>query len=493
MSEILGWSTAALAAIVVVVAALAWLASRYEKVGPNEVLIVSGRQGTYGDPVTGGTFTRNFRIFHGGGTFVLPIRERADRLPVELMTLELLTPEFFTKFGVPIVVSAIAQIKVRSDDPVATATAAEMFLSKSTAQMNEIAHQMMQGHLRAVISTLPFEEIHANPEAFAQTVHRLTAADLANMGIQVVSFTIRQVQDPSRYLEAIGRPQLAEVEKNAVIGEARAQRDATRGRSEADREGTVAAAQAREAAELARLKAEVAVAEAEKDRDLLVHAHSTEVARARAGSDLAYEVEQAHVRRALATEEAGVLAEQRRGRIAVEQLEIARRELELQHTVVKPAEAEQQSRAMLAAAEAEAIRVRGLAEAEIVRARGKAEADALRERALADAEGVRAHHLAEAEGMQRKAEAWKAYGSAALGELLIDRLPEVAAAVASPLAKIDRITLLQSGQDGAGAAAVTRNVVDVLAQVPAVVETVTGLRLADLVAGLGPVDEPTAP
>jgi len=88
------------------------------------------------------------------------------------------------------------------------ATAAEMFLSKSMREMNEIAHQKMQGHLRAVISTLPFEEIHANPEAFAQSVQRLTADDLANMGIQVVSFTIREIRDPSGYLKALGRPQL---------------------------------------------------------------------------------------------------------------------------------------------------------------------------------------------------------------------------------------------------------------------------------------------
>src|SRR6185436_20018618 len=103
------------------------------------------------------------KIFHGGGTFVLPLIEKVDFMSVELMTLEILTPEFFTKFGVPIVVDGIAQIKVRSEDPVAVATAAEMFLSKSPTEMNEIAHQMMQGHLRAVISTLPVEEIHANP------------------------------------------------------------------------------------------------------------------------------------------------------------------------------------------------------------------------------------------------------------------------------------------------------------------------------------------
>lgn len=486
------WAVEIAAALGIVAATLLWLVSHYQKVGPNEVLIVSGRPGTYTDPETGATRVRNFRIYHGGGTLVLPVRERADRLPVELMTLELLTPEFFTKFGVPIVVNAIAQIKVRSDDPVATATAAEMFLSKSTDQMNEIAHQMMQGHLRAVISTLPFEEIHANPEAFAQTVHRLTAEDLANMGIQVVSFTIRQVRDPSGYLQAIGRPQLAAVEKNAVVGEANARRDATRGRSSADREGAVAAAEAREASELARLKAESAIADAEKDRDLHVHANSSQVAEAKASSDLAYELQQAVVEQTLAKRRAQVEAEARKGRIALEQLEIERKELELVHVVTKPAETERARDLLVAQTAADAMRLKGASEAEVLREIGKADADAIRAKALAEADGVRARALAEAEGlkarelaiaegMERKAEAWQRYGSAALSELLIDRMPEIAAAVASPLGRIDKITMLQSGGGERGLSSVTQDVLDVMAQVPVALETVTGLRLADLV------------
>ncbi|MCA9609272.1 MAG: flotillin family protein, partial [Myxococcales bacterium] len=152
---ILGGSIVALAVLAV---------SAYRKVGPNQVLIVSGRRGRYADPATGEVHERSFRILHGGGTLVIPFKERVDVMSVELMTLDIRTPELFTKFGVPIVVDGIAQIKVRSDDLSALATAAEMFLSKTASEMNDIAHQMMQGHLRAVISTMPFEEIHANPE-----------------------------------------------------------------------------------------------------------------------------------------------------------------------------------------------------------------------------------------------------------------------------------------------------------------------------------------
>ncbi|MBL8744631.1 MAG: flotillin family protein, partial [Myxococcales bacterium] len=280
--------------------ATAMLLLRYRKVGPNKVLIVSGRRGTYLDRATGETVVKSFRIYHGGGTFVLPLREKVDLMSVELMTLEIRTPEFFTKFGVPIVVDGIAQIKVRSDDPLAVATAAEMFLSKTEKEMNEIAHQMMQGHLRAVISTMPFEQIHADPESFQQTVQRLTAADLSNMGVEVVSFTIREVRDPSGYLQALGRPQLATVQKNAEIGEAQATRDAAIGRSEADRDArigkatadraaAVTAAQANEESEQARIVAALSIAGAQAKHDEALHRYAAQVAEAQAASDIAYE------------------------------------------------------------------------------------------------------------------------------------------------------------------------------------------------------------
>jgi flotillin len=181
--------------------------------------------------------------------------------------------------------------------------------------------------------------------------------------------------------------------------------------------------------------------------------------------------------------------------IEVEELEIQRREKELVHSVRQPAEAEQHRIETLATAEqarqialarsaAEAVRLQGLAEAEVLRARGEAEADAVRVRALAEAEGRRANLLAEAEGMQRKAEAWQAYSSAALSDRLIDKLPQLASAVAAPLSKIERMVLVNSGggDGGSGVERITKGVTDVLAQLPALVSTMTGVDLSQLVA-----------
>jgi flotillin len=485
--------------------AIAMLLLRYRKVGPNKVLIVSGRRGSYLDRTTGETVVKSFRIYHGGGTFVMPLREKVDMMSVELMTLEIRTPEFFTKFGVPIVVDGIAQIKVRSDDPLAVATAAEMFLSKTEKEMNEIAHQMMQGHLRAVISTMPFEQIHADPESFQQTVQRLTAADLANMGVEVVSFTIREVRDPSGYLQALGRPQLATVQKNAEIGEAQATRDAAIGRSEAERDArigkataeraaSVTASQATQESEHARIVAALSIAEAQANHDRELHEFAAKVAAAQAASDIAYEKSRVKEAQSVAREQ-----------LALDEIVLQRREQELQASVHKPANAERYRLELIAEADAEAQRrrgaaeaeilrmhaeasadahrMRGLAEADVIRARGEANAEAQKLAAMAEADGLRAKLMAEAEGMHKKAEAWKQYGQAAMVESLISRMPEVAREIAAPLAKIDRIVLLNGGENGSsGVERISRGVTDVMMQVGTTLEALTGVDMRSMLA-----------
>jgi len=466
-----------LAGVVLGLAALAVLS--YRKVGPNQVLVVSGRRGRYVDPETGATSEKNFRIFHGGGTLVLPLVERADVMSVELMTLEIRTPEFFTKFGVPIVVDAIAQIKVRSDDPIAVATAAEMFLSKNEKEMNEIAHQMMQGHLRAVISTLPFEEIHANPEVFAQHVQRLTAADLANMGVEVVSFTIREVRDPSGFLQAIGRPQLAQVKKEAELGEANAARDAKIGRAAAERAANLTAVDATRDAEMAEVDAGMALAERKAAKDRREHELAAEVAASRAQSEVAFSLETAKRRREL-VERA----------LEVQELEVRLKEQELRREVDEPAQAARRQVEAEAQAQASKRVAEAQAEAAAERLMGEARADATRLEALAQAEGVKARLAAEAEGMRLKAEAWEHYGSTALNKLMIEQLPALAQAVAAPLAQVDKIVLVGNGEGGAGVERLTRGITDVIAQIPAIAGALTGVDLPELLSSVSTKELP---
>src|SRR6266496_3655514 len=198
--------------------------SRYTKVGPNQVLVVSGRQYKVAD-ADGTSHTRGFRIVKGGGTFVFPIIEKVDILSLELLTIDVQTPEVYTSKGVPVKVDGVAQIKVKGDD-ISIATAAEQFLSKGTDDIKNIAMQTLEGHLRAILGTMTVEEIYQNRDAFASKVQEVAAGDMANMGLGIVSFTIRDIRDSQGYLEALGKPRIAQVKRDAVIAQAEADRDA---------------------------------------------------------------------------------------------------------------------------------------------------------------------------------------------------------------------------------------------------------------------------
>ena len=269
------------------------LGSLYQKAGPNEVLIVSGRRHAFVDE-TGRRSTRGFKIVAGGGTIVIPIFEKVNRMSLENITLDIVTPEFYTRLGVPIMVEGVAQIKVKSDD-VSIATAAEQFLTKTLEEIKSIAYQTVSGHLRAIMGTMTVEEVMTGHEAFAQRVQEVSAGDLANMGLTVVSFTIRNIGDSHNYLDALGKPQIAQVRKNATIGEAEANRDATIKSADANRQG-----------QIAKLAADTVVAEADRDYKMKLADFNASVQQKKAESDLAYDLQKFKTQQAVTAEEVQV-------------------------------------------------------------------------------------------------------------------------------------------------------------------------------------------
>jgi flotillin len=198
-------------------------ASRYTKSGPNQVLVISGIKRKMVEP-DGTTREVGFRIVKGGGRFVWPIFEKVDILSLELLTIDVQTPEVYTSKGVPVKVDGVAQIKVKGDD-VSIATAAEQFLSKGVDDIKNIAMQTLEGHLRAILGTMTVEEIYQNRDAFASKVQEVAAGDMANMGLTIVSFTIRDIRDTQGYLDALGKPRIAQVKRDAIIAQAEADRD----------------------------------------------------------------------------------------------------------------------------------------------------------------------------------------------------------------------------------------------------------------------------
>lgn len=474
--------------VVVCVIGLAIIASRYVKVGPNQVLIVSGFRRT----VPGTTQKIGFRIVKGGATFIWPVFERVDPLSLELMTIDVKTPAVYTIAGVPVMVDGVAQVKVRSDD-VSIRTAAEQFLSKDQSEIMNVALQTLEGHLRAILGTMTVEEIYKNRDAFAAKVQDVAATDLANMGLAIVSFTIRDIKDQTGYLEALGRPRTAQVKRDAVIGEAEANRDATIKSAEAERDGKTA-----------KLAADTKIAEANRDYQMQLADYQASVNVRKAESDLAYDLQRFKTSQVVKKEEVQVQVVEKESQIAVQEQEIKRREKELDATIRKPAEAEREKVRTLADAEryrleteargrAEAVRAQGLAEAEITKAKGLAAADVTKATGLAEAEAEKARGLAqaaviqaqgeaEARAMQLKADAWRQYGEAAIVQTIVEVLPDLAKHVAEPLSRIEKMVVVNSGGSGGGASKITRDVADIVSQLPPVVEGLTGVDLTKLLA-----------
>ena len=470
-------------------------AGRYKKVGPNEVLIISGRGTMVQDPATGQKVRRSFHIVRGGGRFIWPVVERVDNLSLELMTIEVVTTNVYTSQGVPVTVDGVAQVKVGSDD-VSITTAAEQFLSKNTAQIQNVALQTLEGHLRAILGNLSVEEIYRDRDKFAQRVQEVSALDMKNMGLTIVSLTIKNIHDDQGYLDALGQARIAEVKRDATIGQANAQRDAN-----------IQSARARQEGETAKFEAETKIAEAQKNYAVQKAEYDAEVNRKKADSELAYVLQQNISNQKVKEEEVQITVVEKRKQIEVQEQEVARRERELDATVRKPAEAEQfrirtlaEGRKFQLQTEAEgqsaATSNVGGGEAEANRARGLAEADVIKAKGLSQAEVIQAQGFAEAQATSKKADAWHQYTQAAILQQLLDKLPEIASAVAQPLAKTERIVVISTGGDGhtgAGASRITRDVTDTMAQVPAVIEALTGINLLDLLKSLPAVQAASRP
>jgi len=456
---------------------LVW-ASRYTKVGPNQVLVISGRK--YRLP-SGDTV--GFRIVKGGGTFVWPVLEKVDFLSLEIMTIDVKTPEVYTIKGVPVLVDGVAQVKVRGED-VAVRTAAEQFLSKDAAEIERVALQTLEGHLRAILGTLTVEEIYQNRDAFAGKVQEVAAGDMANMGLQIVSFTIRDIRDNQGYLDALGKPRTAQVKRDAIIAQA-----------EADRDSTIKSAQANQAGQTAKFEADTAVASSNRDYQMRLAEYQASVNLKKAEADLAYDLQRFKTGQSVKKEEVQVEFVEKQSRIQVQEQEILRKQKELEATIQKPAEAERSRVQTLAEAEkykleteaagaASATKAKGFAEADVVKAKGIAEAEAKKAQGLAQAEVIKAQGLAEAEAMARKAESWRMYGEAAITQMFIEMLPDLAGRISEPLSKTEKIVIVNSGGDGAGASRVTRDITNIMAQLPPAVEAVSGIDLKSVLTKL---------
>lgn len=482
-----------ISSVLVLVALAAGLVLAYlaflRKAGPNEVIVVSGR-----GPV---------RFITGGAGIVVPLFSTWNRLSLEIMTLDVNTPEVYTSQGVPVLVDGVAQIKIKKDEASLHA-AAERFLGMKPEEIVKIALDTVQGHLRAILGTLSVEDIYKNRDQFAQKVQEISAGDLANMGLGIDSFTIRDIRDKHGYLEALGKPRIAEVKRTAAIAEANALKEASIAQADAERETRERQAEALKLAQEAEARRDAFVAEAnaekarrQREADATSN-RAAEIASFQAQQAIAEQQSLANRKRAEA--EMAYELQKKTMEIELQEQEIKRKEKELDATIRRQADAKRYETETLAEAArkrveteadaerarlerlAEGERARGMAAAAVAQAQGVAEAEVAKARGLAEAEARRAQGLAEALAMEKKAEAWQKYNEAAVLQVLAPILPEIARAVAEPLSRIDRITMVSTGGSDGQVSSITNEVAKVIAQVPPVVESLTGFKLEQLLS-----------
>jgi len=464
--NLLSWLVLIGIIIVVLVLLSLLMAKQYRKVGPNEALIISGRKKTLTLP--DGTKRKvGYRYRLGGGTFVMPFLETVDVLPMDVIPLNIKTAEVLTHGGVPILAEATAQVKIDSSDA-SIHIAAQQFLSLGKEGIRDVALNVLEGRIREVIGTMTVEEIYRGRHDFNNRATDAIHEDFSRMGLVLLSFSLKDISDTQGFLDALSKPLISAAKRDAAIAEA-----------ETEKESIIKSSQARKEGEVARLQAEALIAKAQWENEAKKSESQIAVNQKKAQADFSYELERNRLSQEIKKEEAKVHLIEKEQAIKIEEFEIQRREKELESNVLKPADARKYQ--IKAEAEAEEFRIQA-------EARGKAEASRLE--GQAEAEKIRQKGLAEADIMLKKAQAWEKFNEAAILEMYMKVLPDVARAISEPLSKVDKIVVI-GGDKSLGTTKITGQVAEILAQIPEVVQSLTGVDLRKFLKDkLSPEDKP---
>lgn len=327
----------------------------------------------------------------------------------------------------------------------------------------------------------------------AGRVRQTVADDLSKMGLEVVSFTIKKVMDEKDYISNMGRPDVARIKREADIAQAEAERDTAIKRAMALRESSVAQAQADQERVIAQTASETRQAEAQRDLEIKKAEYDAGIRRQRAVAEKAYDISSNQAQQQVVAEQIKIEQVNRQGQIQIQELEIQRRERELQATVIKQAEAERSKIELMADAQRERAIREATGQAESVRLQGQADAEVKRITGQAEADVVRAKGQAEANAMEVRAEAYQQYNQAAMLDKLLTAMPEMARALSESLANVDKITIVSTGDGGGGASSLTGEIAKMVAQVPELFETITGMKVSEIMSRLQGIEQSDVP
>lgn len=476
------WIAIGIAAFVLL-AVIGVYITKYKTVGPDEALIVTGSYLGNKNVHTDDSGNR-IKIIRGGGTFLLPVFQQAAPLSLLSSKLEVTTPEVYTEQGVPVMADGTAIIKIGGSIS-EIATAAEQFLGKSKEDRENEAKEVLEGHLRSILGSMTVEEIYKNRDKFSQEVQRVASHDLAKMGLIIVSFTIKDVRDKNGYLDSLGKARIAQVKRDADISTAESEMETRIKRAEAGKE-----------AQRAEIERATEIAEAEKENLLKVAEYRREQDSAKARADQAYELETARSKQEVVEQEMQIRIIERQKQIELEEKEILRRERQYdsevkkkadadRYSVEQAAEAEKSKQLTVADAEKYHVEAMAKADAEKVRLDGQARADSQRAQGESEADVIRLKGLAEAEAKRKIAEAFDMYGQAATLDMIVKMLPEYAKQIASPLANIDKITVVDTGSgEGGGANKVTSYATNLMSSLQETLKESSGIDVREMLENL---------
>ncbi|MBE5782764.1 MAG: hypothetical protein E7329_05530 [Clostridiales bacterium] len=386
--------------------------TNYRKVPPNIALVISGcvRRRYKVKDEDGKTVVKKFgyRIVRGGATVVIPFLERVDKLNLGIMQVDIRTTQPVpSQEYISVMVDGVANIKIGSDD-VSIATAAEQFLNWKQENIAAIAQQVLEGNMREIIGRMTIADLVQNRDKFATETSRAAAADMANMGLEIINITIQNFSDKDGVVETMATKNIVEKERDAQIAKAEAEQQGHKAKVEAD----------------------ALMAEQTKDLELKQAEYKIQADRAQADADVAYKIQQEVARKSFEEEraQAEMIRLQKQTELERQQVEIQRQKLNVE--IREKAEADRDAR---------------IAQAEAEKAEKQALADAAYYAAQKEAEAILLKGKAEAEALQLKAEAMQLYGQAAMLEMVVEKLPDVAKAIGEPLAQTEKILMFGEG------------------------------------------------
>lgn len=423
------------------------------------------------------------RVISGGGGIVIPFLERCDEISLENMSIPVSVTNSLSYNGVPLNVTGTVIVKIGATDNDILAAMMQFNTGNSNGTITNIkdtVKEVLEGKLREIVSTLKVEELYQNREQFSSNVNAVSTQELRSMGLEIKTFTIRELSDDNGYLKSLGVRQTEEVKRQAAIAKAEAERDTAIKVAEAERDTSIQIAESERLSKEKKLEAATLIAKAEKDNNLKVAAYRQEQETAKATADSAYEIEKNLRQKEITDAKMQVEIKERQMQTELATQETLRKQEELNAQVQKTAEAEkfkaiqeveaEKARKMAEAdAEAHAIKVKAIAEAEAVKLKGEADANAIRLRGEA-----------EADSMKKQADAYKEYGEAAILQLMVEKLPEIASAISAPLSQTEKIVIMDNGGENGGAGKIAGYVNNIAGMVPEIMQTLTGKNIMDI-------------